>query len=111
MLNPTAAGTAIDATGRVEIRVQGWLRHFEVGMDAAVADGARFTVLANGRPAGTMIVIAGAGNLHLRDLEHILPPNGTDPVRYVRRVEIRDRHGTVVLEGWNARLAPSGPVR
>ena len=46
-----------------------------------------------------MTLAAGAGNLHLRDVEHILPPTGTDPVRYVRRVEIRDSDGTVVLEG------------
>ena len=111
LLTPTAAGAAIDASGRVEIRARGWMRDFEVGMDAAVADGACFMVLANGRPAGTMICTAGAGNLQLRDLEHILPPNGTDPIRHVRRVEIRDSDGTLVLEGWNTRLAKSDHVR
>ena len=109
-LRPTAAGIAIDATGRVEIRARGGEHHFEVGMDAALADGASFTVRANGRPAGTMRLASGAGNLHLRDLAHIVPA-GRDPVRSVRTVEIRNSDGIVVLERRNALLATSGHVR
>ena len=96
-LNPTPAGAAIDATGRIEVRARGSEQHFEVGIDAALADGATFTVIANGRPAGTMALASGAGNLHLHNLAGNLPP-GVDPVCHLQTVEIRDSDGNVVLE-------------
>ena len=96
-LNPTPAAAAIDATGRIEIRARGSEQHFEVGIDAALADGATFTVIANGRPAGTMALASGAGNLHLHNLAGDLPP-GVDPVCHLQTVEIRDSDGNVVLE-------------
>jgi len=95
-LNPTPAGAAIDATGRIEVRARGSEQHFEVGIDAALADGATFTVIANGRPAGTMALASGAGNLHLHNLAGNLPP-GVDPVCHLQTVEIRDSDGNVVL--------------
>jgi len=98
LLRPTAAGMAIDASGRIEIRARHGEQHFEVGMDVAVADGTTFIVLVNGRLAGTMTVLHGAGNLHLRDLRHILPEGMNDPIRCVWKVEARASDGTVVLE-------------
>jgi len=96
-LDPTPAGIAIDATGRIEIRARVSEQHFEVGMDAALADGALFTVLANGHPAGTMALASGAGNLYLHNRACDLPV-GLDPVCNLRRIEIRDSDGNVVLE-------------
>jgi hypothetical protein len=96
-LDPTPAGIAIDATGRIEIRARGSEQHFEVGMDAALADGATFTVLANGQPAGTMALASGAGNLYLHNLGTDLPA-GVDPLCNLRTIEIRDGNGNVVLE-------------
>jgi hypothetical protein len=98
-LIPTPAGVAIDATGRIEIRARGSEQHFEVGMDAAVPDGAAFTVVANGRPAGTMVLASGAGNMHLHNLGSDLP-SGVDPVCHLRTVEIWDSDGNVVLENF-----------
>jgi hypothetical protein len=73
-LDPTPAGIAIDATGRIEIRARGSEQHFEVGMDAALA-----------------------GNLYLHNLATDLPA-GVDPLCNLRTIEIRDSSGNVVLE-------------
>ena len=97
-LTPTAAGEAIDASGRVEVRARGWEQHFEVGMDAAVADGTTLVVFANGRPAGTITIAAGAGDLYVNNLGQVLPA-GVDPVCDMGTVEIGDGHGTVLLRG------------
>src|SRR5262245_18456160 len=95
-LGPIPAGIAIDATGRIEIRARGSEQHFEVGMAAALADCALFTVLANGHPAGTMALVSGAGILYLHNRACDLPV-GLDPVCNLRRIEIRDSDGNVVL--------------
>ena len=97
-LAPTAAGVAIDASGRVEVRARGWEQHFEVGLDAAVPDGTTFIVFANGEPAGTITISAGAGDLYVNNLEHLLPA-GVDPVCDMSTVKISDGRGTVLLRG------------
>src|SRR5262249_59313464 len=93
----TPAAIATDAPGRIEIRARGSEQHFEVGMDAALADGALSTVLANGHPAGTMALASGAANLYLHNRACDLPA-GLDPICNLRTIEIRDSNGNVVLE-------------
>jgi len=97
-LSPTAAGVAIDASGRVEVRARGWEQHLEVGMDAAVADGTTFLVFANGLPAGTITIASGAGDFCINNNEQVLPI-GVDPVCDMSTVEIRDGNNRVLLRG------------
>lgn len=95
-LSPTAAGVALDASGRVEVHARGWEQHFEVGMDAAVADGTTFLVFANGLPAGTITIASGAGNFYVSNNDQVLPI-GVDPVCEMSTVEIRDGNSRVLL--------------
>ena len=106
-LSPTAAGVAIDASGRVEVRARGWEQHFEVGMDAAVPDGTTFLVFANGLPAGTITIASGAGDFYINNNEQVLPI-GVDPVCDMGTVEIRDGNNGVLLRG--AVTGPQGTL-
>jgi hypothetical protein len=98
VLTPTSAGAEIDATGRIEVRTQRGARHFEAGVDAAVADGTTFIVLANGQPAGTITLADGGGDLHVSSLDGILP-NGILPFAALGSIEVVDGQGTVLLVG------------
>jgi hypothetical protein len=98
VLTPTQAGTNIDANGRIEVRAHAAERHFEAGLDAAVSDGTTFVVLANGEPAGTITMAGGSGDLHVSNLEGVLP-NGIAPLTALTSVEITDGRGTVILVG------------
>ena len=98
VLTPTKAGANIDASGRIEVRAHAAERHFEAGLDAAVSDGTTFVVLANGKPAGTITIAAGSGDLHLSNLDGVLP-NGIAPFTALSSVEVTDGHGTVLLVG------------
>ena len=95
-LSPTEAGIGIDASGRVEVRARGWEQHFEVGMDAAVADGTTFIVFTNGLPAGTITIASGAGDFYINNNDQVLPV-GVDPVCDMSTVEIRDGNNRVLL--------------
>lgn len=98
-LTPTAAGAEIDASGRIEVRARGSEQHFEAGMDADVADGTTFVVLANGEPAGTITLADGGGDLHVTNLDGILP-SGITPLADLSSVEVIDGSGTVLLVGY-----------
>lgn len=98
VLTPTTAGAEIDASGRIEVRAHGGAQHFEAGMDAAVADGTTFIVLANGEPAGTITLADGGGDLHVTNLDGILP-SGITPLADLSSVEVIDGRGTVLLVG------------
>jgi len=97
-LSPTEAGIRIDASGRVEVRARGWEQHFEVGMDAAVADGTTFIVFTNGLPAGTITIASGAGDFYINNNDQVLPV-GVDPVCDMSTVELRDGNNRVLLRG------------
>jgi len=97
-LTPTTAGAEIDASGRIEVRSYGGEQHFEAGMDAAVADGTTFIVLANGQPAGTITLADGGGDLHVTTLDGVLP-SGVTPLGSLSSVEVIDGGGTVLLVG------------
>jgi hypothetical protein len=98
VLTPTTAGAAIDASGRIEVRARAGERHFEAGMDAAVSDGTTFVVLANGHPAGTITIADGGGDLHVSNLDGVLP-KGIAPLTDLSSVEVTDGRGTVLLVG------------
>jgi hypothetical protein len=98
ILTPTTAGAEIDASGRIEVRTHGGEQHFEAGMDADVADGTTFIVLANGEPAGTITLADGGGDLHVTNLHGVLP-SGVAPLSDLSSVEVIDGRGTVLLVG------------
>ena len=98
VLTPTTAGAVIDASGRIEVRARGGERHFEAGLDAAVSDGTTFVVLADGQAAGTITMASGSGDLHVSDLDGVLP-NGIALFTPLSSVEVTDGRGTVLLVG------------
>jgi hypothetical protein len=58
----------------------------------------RFSVLVNGRPAGTIAMACGTGDLEL-DNDHTSLPPALAPVWDIMRVGVVDDAGCVVLRG------------
>lgn len=49
----------LDVSGQAEVRDQGGRQKFKVSMDARVANGTTFIVMANGAATGTVTIVAG----------------------------------------------------
>ena len=98
-LTPTTAGRAIDASGRAEVRSRdgGARQDFKLRMDAAVADGTTFRVFANGRPAGTLTIVLGNGELEVNNDNGQTLPAGLDPVCSIGPVLVTNATGTVAI--------------
>ncbi|MBL8177295.1 MAG: hypothetical protein JNK48_21650 [Bryobacterales bacterium] len=98
-LRSTAAGAGLDVSGQAEVREQGGRQKFKVSMDARVANGATFIVLANGAAAGTITIVAGDGELELKNYDGQTLPSAVNPVCTVGPVVVTDANGVAVLSG------------
>jgi hypothetical protein len=98
-LDATSAGAAIDSSGTAEVRAQGAKQRFKVSMDARVADGTTFAVLADGLLAGTITIALGDGELELNNNNGKTLPAGVAPVCEIGTVEVKDGGSNLVLNG------------
>lgn len=96
----TAAGAALDISGKVEVRARGNRQRFKLSMDARVAEGTTFAVYANGNLAGTITINAfGDGEIELANDAGKVLPAAITPVCSIQTVEVRDGNGVAVLSG------------
>jgi len=93
----TPAGQAIFAKGYVELRFIGPREKFKVEVEAMVAEGTTFLVLANGLAVGTVRIQFGQGELELSNEDGRVLPAALRPLSAVSRVEVVDDSGTVIL--------------
>lgn len=98
-LTATAAGAGLDVSGQAEVRDQGGRQKFKVSMDARVANGTTFIVLANGAAAGTITIVAGDGELELKNWDGQTLPSAVNPVCTVGPVVVTNSSGVPVLSG------------
>ncbi len=99
-LSASAAGASIGASGTAEVRAVGTAQRFKVSIDADVANGTTFNVFANGQPAGTITIVAFAGELDINNNNGNVLPAGVSPVcSSPKLVEVKDGSGTVILSG------------
>lgn len=94
----TEAGAGIRAKGHIDIRVREMRQKFTVEVEARVPDGTTFLVLADGQPAGVVRTVFGEGELELKNFDGHTLPAAVNPVASVRRVEVWDASGHLVLE-------------
>ncbi len=94
----TEAGAGIRAKGHIDIRIRDTRQKFTVEVEARVPDGTTFLVLANGQPAGVIRTAFGEGELELKNFDGQALPAAVNPVTAVRRVEVWDAFGRLVLE-------------
>jgi len=99
MLTATPTGAAIDASGKAETRVRGARQRFKVEVEARLPDGVVFVVEVDGRPAGSITLMAGEGELEVKNFDGMVLPAGLDPVSTIRRVRVLSALGVLVLEG------------
>lgn len=104
ILDQTAAGRVIEASGTAEVRTSGPHQRFKVSMDARVAAGTTFLVLVNNgtarnKIAGTITIdLFGNGELELNNNGKVLP-SGIAPASTISSVEVKDGNGMGVLKG------------
>lgn len=98
-LQATSTGQSQDISGQAEVREQGNRQKFKISMDARVANGTTFVVMANGEAAGTITIVAGDGELELKNYDGQTLPAGVNPVCAVGPVVVTTSTGTPVLNG------------
>jgi len=94
----TTSGMAIRAKGHVDIRQRGARQKITIEVEALVPDGTTFVVFANGEPIGSLLTMFGEDELELKNFDGQMLPAAVNPVSGVRRVEVFDAAGTLVLE-------------
>lgn len=100
-LVPTQSGVIINAEAKAKIqsRQTDTRQTLTVEMNATVANGTRFFVSADSKPAGTITMLKGRGILYLGN-DHWQPlPVELAPVCSINLVEVTDEKGVQVLSG------------
>jgi hypothetical protein len=99
-MTSTPDGDAVAAAGvaLVSSLNDGAQQRFVVQVGAALPDGTRLFVSANGLPAGTLTVTGGIATLDLSNDSAL--PAGTDPVCEIGHVSVTDANGTILLSGF-----------
>ena len=98
-LTATAAGAGLNLSGHTEVREQGGRQKFKLSMDARVANGTTFIVMANGAAAGTITIVAGDGEQEVKNYDGQTLPAAVNPVCTVGPVVVTNAAGVPVLSG------------
>lgn len=104
-LAATPSGTAIDASGSVDIRAQGQQQRLKVQVQANVPDGTMFKVLANGMQVGTLTIRFNEAELELDTEEGAALPGGLMPGS-ITMIVVTDMNGAIVLQAQFGAVAP-----
>ncbi len=107
-LASTQSGASVEAEGHVSIRVQGQRERIQVEVEANVADGTTFQVLANGMPIGSITVRFGEGELELGD-DNGAPLPSNLPASSVTMISVVDMNGDTVLQAQFGSVSSNQP--
>ena len=104
-LAATPAGTAIGASGNVDVRAQDQLQRLKVEIEANVPDGTMFNVLANGVMVGTLSIRFDEAELEIDTQDGSQMPGGLLP-GVITSVMVTDSTGATVLQAQFGAVAP-----
>jgi len=107
-LAATDAGNAISATGNADLRAQGDEQRLKVEMEANVADGTVFTLVANTIPIGTITIQLGEGEFEF-DSQDGQPLTGGLLPAAITSLAVMDSSNTAVLQAQFGALSTSNP--
>jgi hypothetical protein len=107
-LAPTDAGNAISATAKVDLRAQGDEQRLKVEMEANVADGTVFTLVANTTPIGTITIQLGEGEFEFDSQNGQTLLGGLLPAA-ITSLALMDSSNTAVLQATFGALSTSNP--
>jgi hypothetical protein len=95
-MTPTPAGLAIGAEGHADLREQGQRARLKLEVEASVADGTVFTVMANGIAVGKVTLNLGEGEFQLESQGAMLP-TGISSIGAITSVQISAPDGAPIL--------------
>jgi hypothetical protein len=105
----TPTGVGIGAHGTADLRAQGNQQRVKVEIEANVADGTVFTVLANGIAIGTITIRLQEGELELELGNGATLPGGL-LVSAITSIAVQDAAGATVLQGQFAAINTNAPA-